>query len=58
MKRRKKHYDDQDERPNRKKRIIREVENEKEWLDEVEMEEDFEEEMNEDLAEEEYDDYE
>jgi hypothetical protein len=53
MNRRKKFFDSQDERPNRKKRIIRDVEDEKEWLDELDVEEDFEEELNDDVAEEE-----
>jgi hypothetical protein len=58
MKRRKKYYDEQDERPNRKKRMLRDIEGEKEWLDEVEMDNDFEEELNEDfLNEGEYEDY-
>jgi len=58
MKRRKKYYDEQDERPNRKKRMLRDIEGEKEWLDEVEMDNDFEEELNEDfLSEDEYENY-
>jgi len=57
---RKKFFDSQDERPNRKRRVIREVEDEKEWLDELDVEEDFEEELEGDSAEEEDsdDDYE
>jgi hypothetical protein len=53
MNRRKKFYDSQDERPNRTKRIVRDVEDEKEWLDELDVEEDFEEELDEDVDEEE-----
>ena len=57
---RKKFFDSQDERPSRKQRVIREVEDEKEWLDELDVEEDFEEELNDDSTEEEEsdDDYE
>jgi len=57
---RKKFFDNQDERPSRKKRVIREVEDEKAWLDELDVEEDFEEELNDDATEEEEsdDDYE
>lgn len=49
----KKFFDSQDERPNRKGKVLREVEDEKGWLDELEVEEDFEEELNDDSAEEE-----
>ena len=49
----KKFFDSQDERPNRKQKVLREVEDEKGWLDELEVEEDFEEELNDDSAEEE-----
>jgi hypothetical protein len=57
---RKKFFDSQDERPSRKQRVIREVEDEKEWLDELDVEDDFEEELNDDATEEEEsdDDYE
>ncbi|MBN1504931.1 MAG: hypothetical protein JW952_07715 [Candidatus Eisenbacteria bacterium] len=53
MNARKKFFDSQDERPNRKKRVIREVEDEKDWLDELDVEDDFEEELSDDFAEEE-----
>ncbi len=57
---RKKFFDSQDEGQSRKKRAIREVEGEKDWLDELDVEDDFEEEMNDDPEEEEEsdDDYE
>ena len=49
----KKFFDSQDERPNQKRKVLREVEDEKGWLDELEVEEDFEEELNDESAEEE-----
>ncbi len=60
MNARKKFFDSQDERPNRRKKVMREVEDEKGWLDELDVEEDFEEELTDDYAEEEDsdDDYE
>ncbi len=60
MNARKKFFDSQDERPNRRKKVLREVEDEKGWLDELDVEEDFEEELTDDYAEEEDsdDDYE
>jgi len=59
MKRRKRYFDNEDERPNRKRRVIREIEDEKDWVDELEVDEDFEEEFsNEFLEEEDYEEYE
>jgi hypothetical protein len=59
MKRRKRYYDNEDERPNRKRRVIREIEDEKDWVDELEVDEDFEEELSEEfMNEEDYEEYE
>jgi len=59
MKRRKRYYDNDDERPNRKRQVIREIEDEKDWVDELEVDEDFEEDLNEELMnEEDYEEYE
>jgi len=59
MKRRKRYYDNEDERPNRKRRVIREIEDEKDWVDELEVDDDFEEELNDGfMDEEDYEEYE
>lgn len=59
MKRRKRYYDNEDERPNRKGRVIREIEDEKDWVDELEVDEDFEEDFSgEYMNEEDYEEYE
>ena len=59
MNRRKRYYDNEDERPNRKRRVIREIADEKDWVDELEVDEDFEEEFNQEfMDEEDYEEYE
>jgi hypothetical protein len=59
MNRRKRYYDSEDERPNRKRRVIREIADEKDWVDELEVDEDFEEEFNQEfMDEEDYEEYE
>ncbi|MCX5800197.1 MAG: hypothetical protein NTX17_02240 [Candidatus Eisenbacteria bacterium] len=59
MNRRKRYYDNEDERPNRKLRVIREMADEKDWVDELEVDEDFEEEFNQEfMDEEDYEEYE
>jgi len=59
MKRQKRYYDNEDERPNRKRRVIREIEDEKDWVDELEVNGDFEEGLNEEyMNEEDYEEYE
>jgi len=50
---RKSFFDSQEERESRKRKVMREVADEKDWLDELDVEEDFEEELSDDSAEEE-----
>ncbi|MFH0777982.1 MAG: hypothetical protein V2A71_05050 [Candidatus Eisenbacteria bacterium] len=58
MKRRKRYFESEDERPNRKKQAVRNNDEDKGWLDEVEVEEEFEDEFDEETADEEdYDEF-